>query len=110
MSKWVVSDMARASETLLRAHENRGKARQQGAGRAAVGIPQAGCNAVAGPFPGFPEGLGLQASTRGVADLAKAPGLGGGPRLAITGLEAQRGYVKVFHSLYCPGCHNLPVY
>jgi len=63
---------------------------------------------VAGPFPGFPEGLGFQASARGVADLAKAPGLGGGPRLAITGLEAQRGYVKVFHSLYCPGCHNLP--
>ena len=63
---------------------------------------------MAGPFPGFPEGLGFQASARGVADLAKAPGLGGGPRLAITGLEAQRGYVKVFHSLYCPGCHNLP--
>lgn len=29
----------------------------------------------AGPFPGFPEGLGQKASARGVAALAKAPAL-----------------------------------
>ena len=52
-----------------------GKARQLGAGRAAVWRPQAFCNNVAGPFPGFPEGLGSQASARGVAVLAKVPTL-----------------------------------
>ncbi|MFT4241240.1 MAG: hypothetical protein QM569_03050, partial [Acidovorax sp.] len=61
--------------------------------------PQAACNDVAGPFPGFPEGLGQKASARGVAALAKATSLGGGARLAITGLLAQRGYVKVHNTL-----------
>jgi len=51
-----------ACYALVRAHESRGKARQLGAGRAAVWIPQAFCNNVAGPFPGFPEGLGHQAN------------------------------------------------
>ncbi|MEI2622507.1 MAG: hypothetical protein V9G23_00355 [Giesbergeria sp.] len=33
------------------------------------------CNAVAGPFPGFPEGLGSQASARSVAPFGKARAL-----------------------------------
>ena len=62
----------RACYALLRARESRGKVRKLGAGRATVWIPQAACNDVAGPFPGFPEGLAPEAGARRVAALAKA--------------------------------------